>query len=520
MLDYDDLMAHSDLGHLTNRAALDSLGTLIDLAIQSGKPEGVLRALEWCEQLDSRDLTSAERAELDYFWANAWADRQQARHTDRAAAWAWEQPEQRKQIFHLRRALTNPAFSELMKERQCQILTNLGSQLNSAGRFVEALEHWTRALGLVPQFWMAQGNRGLALLTYGGAIYDPGHQGLFLVSAHDDLTEASKNAVRHPEVGYPEAQSAFEERLKEVQAYRDVESLRQTVDLEGHELGAKPEEQSYRRWCLHHRLFLNPLNDLGPHPIAGHDVFMLPTFTLPIGEPPVLAGFFNQMKQEYASARWLYYEATRRDEGHFSDRGVLLYNTLDYPSYALAVEKLKFAYRAAYSIFDKIAFFLNTYMQLGMKPKSVSFSRIWRTNPGTPIRAEFDKSENLPFRGLYWLSLDLFDDEFQEVSDPEARALKEVRDHLEHKYLKVHEMLITPEPEHQEVMRPFTDTLAYSIGRRDFEVKTLRLIKLARAALIYLSLGMHSEERRRAKAKPEGLIAQGSLGTWDDDWKM
>lgn len=520
MLDYDALMALSDLEHLSNRDALDSLAMLIDLSGHIGKPDGTRRALEWCEQLDSRDFTHVERAEFDYFWANAWADRQHARHLDRDAAWAWEQPEQRKQIFYLRRALTNPAFSQLLKERRCQILTNLGNQLNSAGRFVEALEYWTRALALVPQFWMAQGNRGIALLTYGGALYDPGHQGLFLVSAHDDLTEALTQAVRHPQVGYPEAQSAFEHRLREVHAYEDVEALRQSVGLDGHTLGEGSEEQSYRRWCLQHRLFLNPLNDLGPHSIAGHDVFMLPTFTLPLGEPPVLAGFFNQMKQEYASARWLYYEATQGGEGHFSDRGVLLYNTLDYPSYALAVEKLKFAYRAAYSIFDKIAFFLNTYMQLGMKPKSVSFSRIWRANPGAPIRPEFDTSENLPFRGLYWLSLDLFDGEFQEVSDPEARALKEVRDHLEHKYLKVHEMLITPEPEHQEAMRPFTDTLAYSISRRDFEVKTLRLIKLARAALIYLSLGMNREEQRRAKDKPEGLIAQGSFDTWDDDWKM
>lgn len=519
MLDYNALMALPDLGHLSNRDALESLAALIDASHDLGKPEGTLRALAWCEELDSRDFTRLERAEFDYFWANAWADRQRELHRDREAAWAWEQPEQRKQIFYLRRSLTNPAFAELLKGRRCQILTNLGNQLNTAGRFVEALDYWTRALELMPQFWMAQGNRGLALLTYGGALYDPGHQGLFLVSAHDDLTEALPYADRYPQVGPREARDAFARRLAEVHAYEDVEAIRQSVDRDDHPLGERAEEQSYRRWCLRHRLFLNPLNDLGPHAIAGHDVFTLPTFTLPLGEPPVLAGFFNQMKQEYASARWLYYEATHSGESHFSDRGVLLYNTLDYPAYGLAVEKLKFAYRAAYSIFDKIAFFLNAYMQLGIKPKSVSFSRIWRNSPGAPIRSEFVTAENLPFRGLYWLSLDLFDGEFKDVTDPEARALKELRDHLEHKYLKVHEMLLTPEPEHREAMKLFTDTLAHSISRHDFEVKTLRLIKLARAALIYLSLGMHREEQRRAKGKPDGLIAQGSLDIWEDDWK-
>ncbi|MDX5595492.1 LA2681 family HEPN domain-containing protein [Pseudovibrio sp. SPO723] len=43
------------------------------------------------------------------------------------------------------------------------------------------------------------------------------------------------------------------------------------------------------------------------------------------------------------------------DTAHFSDKDVALYNTLDYPSYALAVEKARLAYRMEYSLFDKIA---------------------------------------------------------------------------------------------------------------------------------------------------------------------
>jgi LA2681-like HEPN/Phasin protein len=49
------------------------------------------------------------------------------------------------------------------------------------------------------------------------------------------------------------------------------------------------------------------------------------------------------MKQEFASARWLLYEGITARTTHFSDRQVRLSNTLDYPSYGLAVEKLKAA---------------------------------------------------------------------------------------------------------------------------------------------------------------------------------
>jgi hypothetical protein len=57
-----------------------------------------------------------------------------------------------------------------------------------------------------------------------------------------------------------------------------------------------------------------------------------------IDEPPSLTGFFNEMKQEFASARWLLFEALHAGHVHFSDRCVALHNTLDYPSNALAVE--------------------------------------------------------------------------------------------------------------------------------------------------------------------------------------
>ena len=78
------------------------------------------------------------------------------------------------------------------------------------------------------------------------------------------------------------------------------------------------------------------MNDLGPFPIAAHDVLCLPSIVVGIGEGPYYVGFYNQMKQEFTSARYLYYEAITTEKIHFSDKGVLLMNTLDYPSYSLS----------------------------------------------------------------------------------------------------------------------------------------------------------------------------------------
>ena len=154
------------------------------------------------------------------------------------------------------------------------------------------------------------------------------------------------------------------------------------------------------------------------------------------------------------------------------------------------------------------------YLALGVSKNHVSFRTIWREKENGPVRDRFAKSENWPLRGLFWLSKDLFEEDMRDSTEPEARALAGLRNHLEHKYVKVHEMLLPP----MSIDDPLRDTLAHAITRSDLERRTLRLMQLVRSALIYLSLGMHLEERKRAKGR-EGLTVTMSLDPWRDEWK-
>ena len=131
------------------------------------------------------------------------------------------------------------------------------------------------------------------------------------------------------------------------------------------------------------------------------------------------------------------------------------------------------------------------------------------------MRERISSSRNWPLRGLYWLSKDLFEEGMKDSTDPDARALAELRNHLEHKYVKVHEDLLPIRNDFD----PFRDTLAYMVSRPHLERRTLRLLQLARSALIYLSLAMHQEERKRRNEDEERLSAPMSFGTWKDDWK-
>jgi hypothetical protein len=520
MLTIEEILLLDSTEGLANSVALDAVAHLIDYATDHSDLNLNAKAMTWCDQLDARVLLPSQQVSLDYYRANAWANRQSSRHTERSAAWAWDQEEIQQQIFFLRRAIDNPAFPESHTVQRSQILTNLGNQFDTVGRFIDAQGTWAMALDQQPGFWMAQGNRGRGLMNYGAALYDSGHREIFALAAHAELKQALNDFDQHPELGMPSLRSYFERAATAIAGRFDLGRIAAGYHPDDAKLGKTVKERDYREWALKETLFLNPLNDLGTHPIAARDILSLPDFVMPIGEPPVLIGFFNQLKQEFVSARWLCFEGIHSESAHFSDREVLLYNTLDYPAFGLAIEKTKLAFRMAYSLFDKIAYFLNHYLKLNIPEKQVSFRGIWREKTGGPIRAQFDASENWPLRGLYWLSKDFFETSFGEVIQPDGRTLNELRNHLEHKYVKIHGILIPRHATSDDATDMFFDHFACSLSREDLERRSLRVLKLARSALIYLSLGMHHEERRRLSATNTATgRAAMALDAWQDQWK-
>lgn len=508
------------ISSLSNEQSLTVIGTLVDQAFDDNDLHLAKSALSLADELEARGLHPTEITLLDYFRANAWMACYVTNRLNngRAAVWDFEQPEVGKQVFLLRRAKNSAGFGLLQELRRCQILTNLANQLDTLGRFVDARAQWTAALNLEPRFWMALGNRGRGLMFYAAALYDPGHAAVFAVYAYRDLRRAAELISAYPSFGEEGLRDSFMSYAEQIAANYDIQKITFALKIDdwgpmakdAHEAAGEAE---YRHWCLEKTLFLNPLNDLGAVSIAARDVLNLPDITTPVDEPPAVVGMFNELKQGFATARWLLWEGMHSTETHFSDREVLLHCTYDGATYGLATEKVKTAFRLAYSILDKIAYFVNFYLQLGIPERGVSFRSIWRDKNNGPMREYFVKSENWPFRGLFWLSKDFFEVEMRDSTEPEARSLAELRNHLEHKYVKV---LDVTTPEYNT--GPLNDTLAHMISRTDLEQRTLRLMQLVRSALIYLSLGVHREERNR-KESYQGLVGPIPLIPLPDEWK-
>jgi hypothetical protein len=530
------LMETEELIELPFSQSMKYLGVLIDLSLDLERVEGLEHAQSWAEDLSSREIAGREKSLLHYFRSNIWANIAYIREISSGESgqdenvdmeiWKWERIESEKQIYHLRSALLEDGFHELSVFRQCQVLTNLANLYDKVGRFVEALEYWRRAISVSSSFGPASGNLGMGLAHYANSLYDPGHQVVFLKKSLAYLKSALETQL------HPNARQSFEEKRLEILARLSSDFEKQDFDLENYSLGDSGSEIEYRKWCLSKGLFLNPLNDLGPYPIAARDIFTAPSIVYGLGENPSYHGFFNQMKQEYVSARYFFYEGIHAKSIHFSDKGVLLYNTLDYPLYSLAAEKMRAAFRLTYSLFDKIAYFLNAYLSLGIPEKRVNFRTFWyeKQRRERGLKPDLRGRQNWPLRGLFWLSKDLFEDKegFKDSTEPGARDLADIRNHLEHKYLKLHnESLSLGEPKTadgvpiSEFSSIFEDDLALSLYHKDFETKTLRLLKLVRAALIYLSLAIHREEYlRQQKSNQQGIIVGQYLDIWADEWKF
>lgn len=391
-----------DISSLPVNEAVQLLGQYIDQATDFNDPDMASSSLRLCDELAPR-ISGLLEVELCYFRANAWSVIRHAKHKDETLVWLWDQDEILHEIYWLRYAIRHHDFCELDSLRQGQILVNTGNILNHIGRTVEAIEYWKRALVTTPRFGMAMGNLGFGYEGYAKLLYDKGYAVIMLKAAYDLLIATAEKDVQWDNPDFKQVQQQMLERASLISKHVDFSGLEENL-LDEFLLGSTKKEREYRCWVLERSLFLNPLNDIGSHTIVAHDVLHLPDMVADIDSPPSLIGFYNQLKQEYVSARYTLWQGISIAGDYkrqFSDKDVLLINTLDYPLYGIAVEQIKLAFRSAYSLFDKIAFFINDYWMLGISPERVNFHSVWieNNNKGKKqLRQVFSKHPNSTLR--------------------------------------------------------------------------------------------------------------------------
>ncbi|MEQ9006473.1 MAG: LA2681 family HEPN domain-containing protein, partial [Ekhidna sp.] len=447
------------------------------------------RAIELTKGINPESQFPTKRTLFHYFISIAWSDIR-IKNNGVPESWEWNHSEYEQEIIHLRNALKyfNPETIDHPVIRLCQIHTNLANSKDFCGRFVSAFENWNAAIDIDNQFAMALGAKGNSMIYHGlNSLYDKGHQSIYLGLGYQYL----KQSIKHPLESY--ALKQYTDKIK----YLGIKypwvneydpNLNETENCSS-------EEKEYRDWCLNKTLFLNPLNDIGYFKVAKHDPFALPSMIIGTEKAGSYHSFFNQIKQEYVSSRLFLFKGLNDLENHFADKGVLKYDLLDQSIQSVKLEQVKISYRIAYSIFDKISYFLNYYLDLKIPERRVNFRSIW-FDKNEELKDVFKAKPNLMFRALYWISKDLFykNSDYTSALEPDAAEFAKIRNHIEHKGFRVFEDSTFKGLE----LPVFEDRISYSLSYNEFVGKTQKLLKLAREAIMYLSLGIRWEERIRS----------------------
>lgn len=497
-------------------ARLNELGKAVDAAEDARSIAKLEEALLSLKALDLNSMIPMERARMHQYCANALAAMTNLQPDD--SPW-WNQPLFEEEMIQRRFALK--ALKECVSEEtlECQVLTNLGNSFSRAGRFTEALNYWNKAIAKKRRVGMALANRGRSYFDYAFHVETNPEQTLLLRDGHESVKRALAAGVEE------HAKEHIQSLLNHMASFEDWDKL--PVPEFHLPPGISPLEKDYRQWCRSKGLFLSPLNDLfnleGIEDIR--DSIHLPNIVVPVSEgsaePPAVYGMFNQAKQEFVSARYLAFEAIREkdaDELHFSDRDVFLLNMLDYRLYRLWVERLKMSFLAAHAILDKLAYLMNDYWKFGLAPDKVSFGGLWFTGGrrGNGISTRTKELNNWALQGLFWLSRDFYDTG-SPLAPPEARMLHEIRNHIAHKYLRVHDELVGYLPSDREER---ARDLSFQVTGEELMEHTLQLLKLVRSAMMYLAAAMVYEEKEKSKNAGPGLTAPMTVFRVYDDNRL
>lgn len=480
-----DELLDVDREHLSLLESLQLVGQLIDLAGDLRRPDTIEEGIAWLDSLETPGLSLIDKMTVSLFRGNAWLELYaQARRRGTRDDFDWVQPELERALLAFRRVLANDAFSIWPPVRRAQVFTNIGNIASTLGRVTEAIYYRDEAIRTVPRFGMALGTRAESLDAYRGILYRSKDKNSLVAGAAAGFEAATAPDAFFENPEYGSVKARWAARRDELQAWL----CENRVDpLSEYAIDPQTEERAYFRWCLVERLMLNPLNELGPIEAAASDSLHLPPVAPHDGRAELLFGLLDGMKQEYSSARWSYFETQDSLVSHFSDAALAPHDTGDEPLYGLAVERMKSSYRTVYSLFDKIALFVNIYFGVGLDAAGVTFSKIWREKK--TLRPIFAASRNWPLRGLYWIARDLYEPGFQDATEPDARAMALMRQYLEHRYLRV---VSTGRPP-VEVVSPEL----FVVDHTDFGRRTLKLLRLGRAALAMLVSAVYVEERQR-----------------------
>jgi tetratricopeptide (TPR) repeat protein len=489
----ETLLARSDV---SDNAVVNCAGFLIDLGNDSDNDALIARGVSLLEGCVAKTLSPRVNRAARYNLANGLDSLGRLELEARGRSyWTLQENEKCRRAKHLFAGLLEDEGAESTPEHW----TNYGNRLSLVGRKLEALYAYDQALQLDPDHPMAKGNKGEALECIAPRLR---------VSAAETLHEAGRliaQAIDSPRlapIGGPGPRQHWTVDLKRIEGIlkrsirADEPRTHKVADLSAR----SSFMQRYLALCRDERLFLTyHLCDEDASAALRDDVFIE---TLEKADEPSrfpgLAIRFNQIKEDYAVARYLLFlsqdSAPDRDAVNsttiFADLGD---GTVSHLNGGL----LKAAFGQAFDILDKIAFLLNEYLGLGIPVKRTSFRSFWRNDEDLKkkvpavtarVRESLRGRDDYGIVSLVDLALDIEHERYKRISD--------LRNAQTHRCLVLTKGgMESNDPD--GVMRIDNEAMTW---------ETLRILRMVKSAIFSLAVVVSAEERRQAGSGPKTIL--------------
>ncbi|TFH08775.1 MAG: hypothetical protein E4H14_05780 [Candidatus Thorarchaeota archaeon] len=454
---------------------VNALGFLIDIGSGLGDQTMIRKAIDAGTDSLKRPIPEELKGLLPYWLGNGYLELFAiALKSNEIPRLLCSSPEIQNAKKFLRMAIATA--DSVDSEIQVRIHTNYANLLDNLGRRVEALLEYDKAINIDKNHLMARGNQGMALKAmaplcgpYEIPTYVKAYQTLVSVNNDPDsnhLLDARARAI------FQECAEMIEKGINNP----DVLNM-STVHQRYDDSSMSEFERFYVSYCSEKSLFMNfHFVDCNCEASIVDPVFI--SHYGPLSDQKAaheLFKSFNQMKEDYMSARLMLVESQyRREDLDSISMRTLIADTYDYSAFNIYIAYLKAAFKQAYGILDKIAVFVNKRYGIGLCDRRIAFDAepgdrsVWVDESGNP-REKIVQANNIYLHALYDISSDFRNGTLLNV--------KVIRNALVHRKLTV--------------QNPPTSKLSRAIGKEsilyeDLLSETESLLQLVKAALIYL----------------------------------
>lgn len=403
-----------------------------------------------------------------------------------------------------------------INKNQPNVWINKGNTLDNLGRYLDAIECYDKAILLDNKHHNAWGNRGISCLRLSRLMeYEGDRDKLFLDAMIYLAIELRmypdfmiKNNLREFVKGFiskNKIQIDLEKLLKEQMPKKERISgdsfnlfSEQKMDFKSY----------YYDFCEKRNLFLNVHFDCNK---CGHNTLDLIQAKFIVSandskKPYELFKKWFSLLDDYRTSRFLLTLSQYRHKDFiFLDRQ--RYEP-DYSlNYLTNVESLKNSFLTAMNIYDKIAFFLNDYEDLGLDDDDISF---W-TN------SIFNRT-NVLKKNKWQIDLVALDSIRKDLEQKEFKRLVEIRNYLVHRNFVLHSIVdvekLTYPYDLSETKIPL-EHQEYHMDINEFFKLTIQALQNIRNALF--SLTFFISQKEKSKEKEIG----GQIGeiNWTHNWE-